>query len=119
MYDVINGWKNIRFVCCKNHKEPQQMQEMAKANSIFYACPKYFPENRDKDEPACINAIFINDAEKAVKEINDRLGAAAMKEQELNMANVKFTIDNVDYTVLKDDNGKMDVAVYNRKMVRK
>ena len=119
MYDIVNNWQNIRFVCCRNHKTPQEMKLLSSPKAIFYACPKYFPDNRDKDEPACVNSIFMNDAEKAVKKINDMLGSAAMEDNELNLENVKFTIDNVDYHVIKDDNGKLDISVNNRKVVRK
>lgn len=118
MYSVVNGWNNIRFMCCKNHDEPQVMDEMQTPKAIFYACPKYFPKNRKEGEPACVNAIFINDAEKAVNKINDLLGEAAANDNEINLQNVRFTIDNVDYKILKDEGGKMDVAVENRKVVR-
>ena len=60
----------------------------------------------------------MNDAEKAVAEIHDRIGKAAMNDEEINLTNVKFTINNVDYCVLKDDGGKLEVSVENRKVVR-
>ena len=40
-----------------------------------------------------------------------------MNDEEINLTNVKFTINNVDYCVLKDDGGKMEVSVENRKVV--
>ena len=119
MYDIVNSWQNVHLFCCKNHKEPQEMELLNTPKAIFYACPKYFEKNREDGEPACINPVYLNDVEKAVKKINDMVGAAAMADNELNLENVKFTIDNVDYTVLKDDNGVLDIAVENRKVVRK
>lgn len=118
MYSIVNGWDGIRFMCCKNHKEPKEMKILTTPKAVFYACPNYFPENRGKDEPACVNSIFLNDAEKAVAEIHDRIGKAAMQDREINLANAKFSINNVDYTVLRDENGQMDIAVENRKVVR-
>lgn len=116
-YTLLNGWENIHFICNHRHKEPQAMQILQSAKAVFYACPKYFPDNREADEPSCVNAIFLNDAEKAVSAIHDRLGRAAQNDEEVNLKNYRFTIDNVDYKVTRDDNGDMDVEVLNRKVV--
>ncbi len=116
-YSIVNSWENIHFVCCHRHSKPQPMSILESAKAVFYACPKYFPDNRTEGEPACNNAIFLNDAEKAVSAINDRLGRAAANDEEINLTNYRFSIDNVDYKVLKDVDGQMDVEVLNRKVV--
>ncbi len=123
MYSVTDGWKQIEFVCCNRHKEPQKMQYMQTPKAIFYACPKYFPQNREENEPACVNAIYTNDAEKAVDTIHDRIGNAEMNDENINLTNYAFTINNVEYKVLSDTtasdpDGKIVVSVLNRKVKR-
>lgn len=55
------GNRKISF-WCTNHKEPVEMV-IQQGISPFYACPKYFPENRDeKDSKACPNRMTIIDA---------------------------------------------------------
>ncbi len=117
-YSVLNSWENIHFLCTHRHKTAQPMTIMSSPRAVFYACPKYFPDNREEGEPSCVNAIFLTDAEKAVGAINDRLGKAAVSDEEVNLANYRFTIDNVDYHVLRDEDGQIDIEVLNRKVVR-
>lgn len=118
MYSILNSWENIHFICTHRHKKPQPMKIMESARAVFYACPKYFPDNREEGEPSCCNAIYLNDAEKAVAAINDRLGKAAVNDEEVNLANYRFSIDNVDYHIIKDEDGQIEVEVLNRKVVR-
>ena len=48
---MISGmWKNVVLVCGNDHEIPQEMYVRQTDKDAFYACPKYYPENRDPDE---------------------------------------------------------------------
>lgn len=122
---ILNLWGQTEFVCCHRHNE-EKMQILNGKQAVFYACPKYFSENREAGEPACNNSIYLTDAEKAVKHLSDRIFDMEMDDVVPNLNNYKFTIDNVDYAVLEhreydsresDQENKIKIQVLNRKAI--
>ena len=63
---MITGlWKNVRLVCGNPaHSTNEIMFLKQTPEDVFYACPKYDPENRSPDEKPCMNRISVNEAEK-------------------------------------------------------
>ena len=63
---TITGiWKDITIVCgC--HEQPVKMIIQEGPSSLFYSCPRYYPENRNENESACANRINLIDYEEMV-----------------------------------------------------
>ena len=108
----------IEIYCGHGHKDPIPMYMKDGAGygrDSFYACPKYYPENRDEDERACNNNLPITEYIKLVDKIDKILTNAAMNDQEINLTNMKFKIGQVEYTIFKHTNRKIKVSVVNKK----
>ena len=115
---VLNLWNITEFVCTYRHAE-EKMQVLESKMSVFYACPKYFPENRASDEPSCNNAIFLTDAQKAIMHISNKIEEMELRDITPNLTHYKFTIDNVDYKILEYSPDKIKIDVLNRKVIHR
>ena len=67
---IKNLWKKTHFYCSYRH-EPVEMTINDKGDfSMFYSCPKYYPENRLENEQACPMRLNFVDAEAILNEIS-------------------------------------------------
>ena len=110
----------IEIYCGHNHAEkiPMYMKDGAgMGKDSFYACPKYYPENRTPDERACNNNLTITDYLKMVNYIDKKLTEAELKDEKLNLTNVKFNIGQVKYHVLKHTEQKIQIAILNKRAI--
>ena len=64
---IKNFWKQIEVVC-GNHGEDKTVKMSWKQGhrSMFYSCPKYYPDARVEGERACRNNVSVEDFEKIV-----------------------------------------------------
>lgn len=67
---IKNLWKVTNFYCNCRHTTPQKMQFVDGPSSLFYACPKYYPENREPGEPSCMMRMNLIDAEGVLEEFS-------------------------------------------------
>lgn len=110
----------IEIYCGHNHNEeiPMYMKDGSDmGKDSFYACPKYYPENREPDERACNNNLTITDYIKMVNHIDKVLTEAELNDEKLNMKNSKFKIGQVEYRVTDHTNRKIKVEILNKKAI--
>lgn len=110
----------IEIYCGHGHSERIAMymrdgSDMGKDS--FFACPKYYPENREAGERACNNNLTITDYIKMVNYIDKKLTEAELKDEKLNLTNHKFKIGQVEYTVLEHTGTKLKISVLNKKAI--
>ena len=83
----------------------------------FYACPKYYPENREPNERACNNNLTITDYLKMVNHIDKILTQAELNDEKLNLTNIRFKIGRVEYHVTEHSSRKIKIEVLNKKAI--
>ena len=117
---MITGmWKNMRLICGNPaHSSTETMFIRQTAEDVFYACPKYSPENRTMGEKPCMNRISIHEAEKMLEKLSDKI-----QEEEENLgsffaANYRFETRTARYRVLKQTPDELIIQVLNKRALR-
>lgn len=70
---IKNLWKHITLTCGNGHTEEVVMDLKQGPLSLFYACPKYYPENRKEKERACANRLNLVDFEKMLDHMTEKI----------------------------------------------
>jgi len=110
----------IEIYCGHGHEEPVAMYMKSGSDSgkdSFYACPKYYPENRTPEERACNNNLTITDYIKMVNYLDKTLTQAELNDEKLNLTNSRFKIGQVEYKVLEHTYTKLKIAVVNKRAI--
>lgn len=112
----------IDLYCGNDHENPipfYMRDGAGMGRDSFYACPKYYPENRDKDERACNNNLTITDYLKMVNYLDKILTKAELDGEQLNLTNIKFKIGQVEFTVFEHSGKHIRISVVNKKAIKK
>lgn len=115
---VKNMWKQIVLVCgC--HEEEVIMNIIQGPSSLFYACPKYYPENRENGERACANRINLVDYEKMVDYLSDKIEESLLEGNKEDLTNLNWVYKGViEFKVLEHKNGMIKVRMKNKKALK-
>lgn len=111
---LINGiWADITLVC-GNHEKPIEMNIQQGPHSPFYACPKYFEENRKEDEHKCANRLNLIEFEKMIDHINEMICLEAMESNTICLKNHAWKMKGIEYKILVHHEEKIVVQCINR-----
>lgn len=111
---IKNIWKNIDAVCGNNHDE-KILLEPTMGKDLFYACPKYRPENRKEGERICGNRISLKEFEAMIQHLTDVLEDSDMLMGTVDLTGHKWKSRGVEFCVLKHNKDYIRVAVLNKK----
>lgn len=114
---ITNLWNNIELYCCHRHDEPIKMEVQQGPKTIFYACPKYHEDNRDDEEKACRNFLYLNEYEKMLNKISDLLYKAEMNNVKDNLEHYKWSENGVDFEIFSHVGDKIKIKMVNRKSI--
>lgn len=99
MYSISDMWKNI-IPLCGNHDTEVIMVEKEIPGSMFYACPKYYEENRTGDEDPCMNRISMDDYQNMVEKITDEVAKQILQFQTPDVTGMRWTRNGIYYEVI-------------------
>ncbi len=111
---LISGIMANMELYCGNHPEPVKMQIKQGPFSVFYACPKYYEENRTNGEHICANRIGINDIERMVDYINAQICDNGLLSSSVDLRNHIWKQNGVEYRVLIHCRDKICIQCLNR-----
>ena len=118
---MINGlWNHVEVICgCHEHRnEYPKMSLKAGSKSMFYTCPKYYPDARDKTEIACINHVTADDFQKILEEISKEADEQMVFGQSVSLQGLKFRYKLIDVEVLEYSPEKIVIKVKNKKALQ-
>lgn len=116
---ITGSWGDVTLVCEHRHEHPIEMVIQEGPSSLFYACPKYRPENRSADERACNNRLNLVDYTNMLEHIHEKIIDAALNDEILHLENYKWKDrKGTEYKVLKQDGDKMTISVLNNKAIK-
>lgn len=118
MYSVTDSWQNIIPICGNHKGERIEMTVNSGPHSMFYSCPKYYPQNRTKDERACSNRINLIEYEAMVDHIHGLIAEADVSGGNIDLTNHSWSRKGIDYRVLEHKGDKVYVEILNRKALR-
>lgn len=117
---IKGSWATTRVVC-GNHGEDLSIDMIIESgpHSMFYACPKYRPENREKCERACFNRINFVEYENMLTHIADMLVEADENGTVFDLTNHSWEKKGIEYKVISHSSKEMVVSVLNKKALSK
>lgn len=134
---IINLWQKIRLFC-GNHEEMEgksypHMTPHAAAESetaramygnstmnMFYSCPKYYPDGRDENEPACRNHISMKEFEGMLDKIASEIEKAQRNDTVTDLVGMRWkSKSGVEYRIIRSDDEHIDVVCLNPKSLWK
>ena len=117
MESMIKGFWQTTVLVCANHPGGDEvvMTLQQGPKNLFYACPKYHPENRSESECACANRISLKEFEGMLGKIFTVLEKADESNTVLNLANYSWKNRGVAFKVLSHTNMEMKISVLSPK----
>lgn len=112
---IKNLWNKISIFCIHGHEEPIPMKIQQGPSSPFYACPKYFEQNREPGERPCGNRLNFIDAENLVAEFSRRVEEDIANGGMTDYTNMEFDYKLIHVKVLKYSEKEIKLGILNRK----
>ena len=113
---MISGlWNKVRLVCGNHHDEPQNLIILQTDKDAFYVCPKYNPLNRTESDRVCMNRISVQETEKILNILSDKIIEAEDQGQSLNLTHYRFETRVGRYQVLRHTPDELVISAYNKK----
>jgi len=118
MKSMIKGFWQTTTLVCANHPVGNEvvMTIQQGPKNLFYACPKYHPENRADGECACANRISLTEFEGMLGKIFTVLEKSDEAGIVLNLTNYSWKSRMLEFKVLSHTYTEMKVKVLNRKV---
>ena len=114
-------YSRVRLVC-GNHPSSDVYLVPHEGNmgqDMFYACPKYYAENRSVGESQCMNRISLTDLDKIIMHISDVIEQAEENGSSIRIEGMCWkTGRGIECRVLRETKDHIDVAVINRRVLR-
>lgn len=115
---ITGSWEDVTLICGGNHPEPVELVLQQGPSSLFYACPKYHPENRDDGERACNNRLSIEDYTKMLEHLHGVIIDAELNDQRIQLTNFTWKDrKGTLYKVVSQNMDKLVISVYNKRAV--
>jgi hypothetical protein len=84
-------------------------------DDAFYACPKYYPENREPDEQPCMNRISVTEMEHVLDALSEKKQEDEEDGGECYLKNYAFATRIGKYKVLEEKEGLLKIQALNKK----
>jgi hypothetical protein len=112
---VKNLWKQIEVVCGNHEKDYPVMGLKQGHRSLFYSCPKYYPEARQPGERACKNHVSTDDFEKILEKLSEEAEKQMINGQKICLKNLKFKVKTIEVEVIYHVDDVIKLKVKNKK----
>lgn len=112
---VKNLWKQIEVVCGNHEKDYPVMGLKQGHRSLFYSCPKYYPDARQPGETACRNHVSTEDFEKILEILSAEAETQMLSGQKICLKNMKFKVKTIDIEVIYHVDDVIRIKVKNKK----
>lgn len=112
---VKNLWKHIEVVCGNHEKDYPVMGLKQGHRSLFYSCPKYYPEARQPGERACKNHVSTDDFEKILEKLSEEAEKQMINGQKICLKNLKFKVKTIEVEVIYHVDDVIKLKVKNKK----
>lgn len=117
---VLRKW-GIICLLCGNHGEDYSnemtLREGKEGMAPFWACPKYVSIYSGQGGHSCNNRLYYNDFEKMLNKVtNEKFTDDG---DEVSVIGLKWKEKNVEYKVIGEKDGKVQVVATNHRVIGK
>lgn len=112
MSRMLNLWDDVTVVC-GNHGEEMPKLHIQEGQSVFYACPKFWAQNRADKEPVCFNRINLIEYTKMLDHIGAILAEAEENDEVRILTNYTWKSKSITFTIVSHVNNKIVVKMVN------
>lgn len=133
---VVNLWEKVRLYCGNHekvdgvklpHMTPHEAGSSATSVGLygnnmkmFYACPRYYPSEREEGEPACRNHISMKEFENMLSFISGEIEKANRNDEMVDLVGLSWKSKNgVQFEITKYNDNHIDVVCLNPKSLWK
>lgn len=120
---IKNLWSRVVFQCgnhdSKEHIKLFYHEPSFKEASMFYSCPKYYPDKRVDGEKACFNRLSFEDAEKIIQKLSDIIESDENSGFIGNYTGLSYQVKFLKVTVVYYSDNKIILRVLNTKSISK
>ena len=110
---ISNSWSATKIVCL-NHEIPKVMEIAEIRRQMVYICPDV-----EGQACKCKNCLTVNDFNKMLDHINDRIVEAAMEDRQVVLKHYSWKDRNgIRYHILEHTDDGMIVGVLNTKAIK-
>lgn len=111
---MIRGfWNSVQVICGNHRKEQIEMTVQEGPSSLFYACPKYHPENRTEGERPCFNRLSLSEYENMLSALSDLL----MGDDIVKLQGYRWKKNGVEFKIDSCSDEKIVVQVLNQRAI--
>ena len=120
MESMIRGFWQTTTLVCANHTGGEEvvMTLQQGPKNLFYACPKYHPENRSGDDVTCTNRISLKEFESMLDHIFGVLEKADEDNIVINLTNYAWKKRMLEFKVLAHSTAEMKIQALNRRVLK-
>lgn len=108
---MYKGWDYVTVVCGNHDSDDVEMRICEGPHSLFYACPKYYPDARKEGERACANRINLIEYERMLMHLSDMLEKNGVQ---WNLAHHKWKQKGIEFEVLSHEEKGIVVKMLNK-----
>lgn len=111
---MIRGfWNSVQVICGNHCNEQIEMTVQEGPSSLFYACPKYHPENRTEGERPCFNRLSLSEYENMLSALSDLL----MGDDIIKLQGYRWKKNGTEFEVVSFSDEKIVVRVLNQRAI--
>ncbi len=124
---IKNIWSKIS-IYCGNHDHPVKMEPHEPStyskwsggnNSMFYSCPKYYPDNRIEGEKPCFNHLSMAEYEDMVMHISGLIEEAGLDSQ-VDLTGLKWiNKKGTEFEIMEQDMDHIRVKFINNRAIKR
>ena len=115
---IKNLWNTTEVVCgCHGEVRPTMTLKTGH-RSMFYSCPKYYPEGREPGELACVNHLSTDDFQRVLDKLSSEIEKNLVFGQSMSLTGLRFTIKTIDIKVVSHSDDKIVIEVTNKNAIR-
>lgn len=133
---ITNLWERVHLLCGNHnaedakdlpHMTPHKAADSATSRGLygnnmkmFYACPKYYPSEREEGEPACRNHISMKEFENMLDVISKEIEKANRNDMMVDLVGMKWKSKaGTEFRVVRYGEDRVDVVCVNKKSLWK
>lgn len=114
---MITGlWNKIEVVCgCHDDINQTPLMSLKVGHrSMFYSCPRYYPDGRGPMDTACVNHVSTDDFQKILDKLSEETEEQMQFGQSASLVGLSFKVKTISVKVIEHTSERILISVVNK-----